>query len=130
MSDFFNSTMDLASSGLLDYLSSLNTHFMSAFIIILIGIKYKAFEWWVSLFKKDSKFINICTGLLVMFFYLLLSPSIDWSDINAIKIYIGTLLHSLITTMVIYEILLPYITKKLRGKIINLIDKKNSDNQK
>ena len=130
MSDFINSATEIASSGLLDYLGSLNTHFMAAFFIILIGIRYKAFEWWLSLFKKDSKFVNVATGVVVMAFYLLLSPAIDWSDVSAIKIYIGTLMHSIITTLVIYEILLPYITKRLRGKITSLIEKKDSDGEK
>ena len=130
MNEVLDSVIDIASGGFLDYIHSLNFHFIAALLIIFIGIKYTAFDWWTGLFKEGSKFLHIVTAITVMAFYLLLSPSIDWGDIIAIKIYIGTLLHSIITTLVIYELLLPYFTKIVKKRLSGLLNKKDSDGEK
>lgn len=127
MNDFLDSLIEVSSNGFLDYINSLNFHFIAALIIVFIGIKYTAFSWWVSLFKKDSKFIHIITALTVMSFYLLLSPNIDWGDVKAIKIYIGTLLHSIITTLVLYELFIPYMSNIIKKKMSGFINKKDSE---
>jgi len=130
MDDLLGSVIEICSNGVLEYLKSLNFHFMITLTIIFIGMKYITFAWWVKLFRKGSRLIYISTAIIVMLFYILLSTSIDWGDIKAIKIYIGTLLHSIIATLVIYELIVPYLLRIVKKKLTSFANKKTTDTNK
>jgi hypothetical protein len=62
--------------GLTEYFFIFNVHYILAFIVVTIGIKYtRNLDWYKSLFGKHKKYIIPITGLFLLIGYLFLGTN-------------------------------------------------------
>jgi hypothetical protein len=84
--------------GMAEYLLVFNIHYIMAFIVLLIGLKYTDnLEWYKMLYGKYKRNVIAITGFILMLFYMGMSPQ----DLNLE--YIGSLLQSYILTLVFQD---------------------------
>lgn len=99
--------------GVTDYLFVFDVHFIIAFMVVIIGIKYtKNIEWYKNLFGKFREYCLPITGGVILSFYLI--ELYISGDINSD--YIFSLLQSYMLTIVfqdIFSVLVGFLINKL-----------------
>jgi hypothetical protein len=119
--------------GIGDYLFIFNIHYIMAYIVIIVGLKYTDnLQWYKRIYGKYKHNVIAITGVILMFFYSGMSYRIINSE------YISSLLQSYILTLVfqdIFLVLFGFLIKKItfnyikfdhKERSINYVNKKSS----
>lgn len=102
-----------------DYINYLNWYFIMAFLLIILGLtKTPMLDWYkdISFIPKREDKLIWTSGLIVMVVFLIFvtKKSLNWSDSQNVKYYIGGLLQSYIITIVLHTFLIKKFFDKFK----------------